>query len=401
MPQRKFDPPKTIAQAEMRAINRSAVLEYLRLAKKASRTEIARQLKISKPTVMRIIDQLTETGLVYSTGEKEGKKGRARDLLALNEKENLVIGIDIGGSHISVAMVNIGGEISYKNTILVEWGSAEANFDILVDIVQSALLQPIEPNTRILGVAIGVPGIIERQSGVVKLAPSLNWYDFPLLNRLNQIIDFPLLIENDVNLAVLSEYWFGAGIGIRDLVMVAIGTGIGAGIILDGKLHRGFQELSGEIGYILPGIQFLDQQYPGFGALEIIASGPGIAKRGNSKLAEIDPTRSISDITAAVVFQAARDGEIWAVQTVAETVDYLSLAIANITVCFDPELIILGGGVSKSADMLIDPIKKHLSGVIPSVPRIEQSQLKEKAVILGAVVGIFQKVTDYAVVHSV
>jgi len=382
----------------MRAINRSAVLEFLRLTKTASRTEIAKQLNISKPTVMRIIDQLMEDGLVYSTGQKEGQRGRSRDLLALNEKDNFVIGIDVGGSHISGAIANIGGEMVYEIECAVEWTCAEENFETLRNFIQSILIQPMGQTSRVLGIAIGVPGIIERQSGIVKIAPSLNWKDYPLLHKLNEIVDLPILIENDVNLGVLGEYWFGAGVGINDLVMIAIGTGIGAGIILDSKLHRGYQESSGEIGYILPGTQFLDHQYPGFGALEIVTSGKAIAERGLSRFTELNPDKLVPEINAADVFQAAREGQTWAAQIVAETVDYLSLAIANVTVCFDPELIILSGGVSDAADLLIEPIKKRIAGVIPRVPRIEQSQLKGKAVILGAVVRVFQKVTGYAVV---
>jgi len=400
MNKRKTQHPKTIAQSEMRAINRSAVLEYLRLTKTASRTEIAEQLKISKPTAMRIIDQLMADEFVYSTGQKEGQKGRSRDLLALKEKENLVIGIDLGGGHISATIANIGGEIIYEIQSAVDWASADENFETLTDIIQSILLQPIDPSAKVLGIAIGVPGIVAKESGVVKIAPSMNWKDFPLLDQLNAIIDLPIIIENDVNLAVLGEHWFGTGIGINDLVMIAIGTGIGAGIILDGKLHRGYRASSGEIGYIVPGIQFLDHQYPGFGALEIIASGKGIGERGLRKFKELNPDEPVPIIRAVEVFQAARDGEPWATQIVAETVDYLSLAIANITVCFDPEIIILGGGVSGAADLLIEPIKNRLAGVIPRVPHIEQSNLKEKAVILGAVVRVFQRVTDYAVVQS-
>ncbi len=384
----------------MRVINRSAVLDFLRLTKTASRTEIAKQLNISKPTVMRIIDQLMDDGFVYSTGQKEGQRGRSRDLLALNEKGNLVIGIDVGGSHISGAITNIGGEMIYEVECAVEWTSAEENFETLLNFTQSILIQPMGLTSRVLGIAIGVPGIIERQSGIVKIAPILYWKDYPLLQKLNEKVDLPILIENDVNLGVLGEYWFGAGVGINDLVMITIGTGIGAGIILDRKLHRGYQESSGEIGYILPGTQFLDHQYPGFGALEIVASGKGIAERGLSRFIELNPNKRVPEINAADVFQAAHEGETWAVQIVSETVDYLSLAIANVTVCFDPELIILGGGVSNSADLLIGPIKKRIAGVIPRVPRIEESCLKDKAVFFGAVVSVFQKVTDYSVVHS-
>jgi predicted NBD/HSP70 family sugar kinase len=182
--------------------------------------------------------------------------------------------------------------------------------------------------------------------------------------------------------------------------MVAIGTGIGAGIILDGKLHRGHSEASGEVGYILPGVQFLGSQYPGFGALESVASGKGIADQAARTWSRMHAGKEPPDLDAADVFQAAREEQAWAVQVVAETVDYLSLALANLSACLDPELIILGGGIASSAGMLIEPIRRRLTGVIPRLPRIEGSQLNDQAAILGAVVRVFQNYTDYSVVHN-
>jgi glucokinase len=392
--------PKTIAQTEMRNINRSAVLEYLRLVKTTSRTEIANQLNISLPSIARIIEQLIAAGLVRSTGQKESGRGRGRDLLELNIDQNLVIGIDLGGSHISGALVNLGGKIlhEYRDSIIGDNG--EENYQKLAAFLQMLLVESQNQTSRILGIAIGVPGILDSQTGIVKLAPGLGWKDFPLLQRLEQTTALQITLENDVNLATLGEQWFGAGQGVRDLVMVAIGTGIGAGIILDGKLHRGYSEASGEVGYILPGIQFLDNQYPGFGALESVASGKGIAEHAAKQWSRFHMNQAPPLMEAADVFQAAREGQAWAVQVVAETVDYLSLALANVIVCLDPELVILGGGIANSASMLIEPIKKRLTGVIPRIPRIEESLLSNQAPILGAVVRVFQKYTDYSVVHS-
>src|SRR5512137_2632534 len=131
--------PKTIAQAEMRNINRSAVLEYLRLGKRASRTEIAHQLHISLPSVARIVEQLIDSGLVRSTGQKEQSRGRGRDLLELNVEENLVIGIDLGGSHVSGALVNLGGEIlhDYRDSTLA--GSGEENYQNLARFLRTII----------------------------------------------------------------------------------------------------------------------------------------------------------------------------------------------------------------------------------------------------------------------
>ena len=382
----------------MRNINRSAVLDYLRIVKTSSRTEIADQLHLSLPSIARIIEQLIEYGLVISTGRKEQGRGRSRDLLALNVDENIVIGIDLGGSHICGGLVNLGGDIlnEYRDSTI--GGSAEENYQKLAAFLGMMLEQAGNLKSRILGITIGIPGILDNQAGLVKLAPGLLWKDYPLLQKLEKITDLPINLENDVNLAALGELWFGAGQGVRDLVMVAIGTGIGAGIILDGKLHRGYSDASGEIGYILPGIRFLDNQYPSFGALESVASGKGIVDQAIRKWSELHGSLKAPKMEAVDVFQAARTGETWAVDVMSETIDYLSLALANVIVCLDPELVILGGGFSGSASMLLEPIKNRLTGVIPRLPRIEKSLLKDQAAILGAVVSTFQKFTDYSVV---
>ncbi len=392
---------KTIAQTEMRAINRSAVLEYLRLAKTASRTELAAELMISKPTVMRIVDDLIADGLILSLDEKEKGARRSRELLALNSSHNLVLGVDIGGSHLSGIIATIGGEILYQNRAAVTWSTSDANFKTIIQYINELQKEALQYSAKILGIAVGVPGIIESNTGLVTIAPSLNWSNFPLLEKLESVIDIPVIVENDVNLAVLGENWFGIGEGVNNLVMISVGTGIGAGIILDGKLHRGFRDSSGEIGYLLPGIQYLDNQYPGFGALESLASCSGITDRAVKYLKSTSSPFDLSKVDAAYVFDQARLGQTWAKNIVNETIDYLSLAIANISVCFDPELIIIGGGIAGSVDMLIEPIQKRLQNVIPIVPKIAGSLLLNNAPLLGAVVRVFQKCEDYTVVHIV
>jgi predicted NBD/HSP70 family sugar kinase len=385
----------------MRAINRSAVLEYLRLSKTASRTELSTELMISKPTVMRIVDDLLAAGLIISLDEREKGARRSRELLALNAPNNLVLGVDIGGSHISAIIATIGGEILYQNRTAVNWSSSESNYQTLIQYIKHLRKEALAFPVNILGIAIGVPGIIDSTNGVVRIAPSLNWHNFPLLEKLESALDIPVIVENDVNLAVLGENWFGIGEGVNNLVMISVGTGIGSGIILDGKLHRGFRDSSGEIGYLLPGVQYLDNQYPGFGALESLASCSGITDRAIKSLKSTTTHFDISKVDAQYVFDQAREGQTWAKNIVNETVDFLSLAIANISVCFDPELIIIGGGIAGSIDMLIAPIQKRLMNVIPFVPKLEGSRLLNNAPLLGAVVRVFQKCEDYTVVHVV
>ena len=393
----RFQELTTIAQPEMRAINRTAVLKYLRLANTASRTELSVQLKISKPTVKRIIDELVNDGWVLNLEEKEKGFRRSRDLLAIDSSGNLAIGIDLGGSHISGIVGNIGGEILYQSRIPMNCQAAEYNYEELLRFIDKLKGEAAKIKGRVLGVAVGVPGIVENKSGTVKIAPSLNWENFPLLDKLKSMIALPILLENDVNLAALGENWFGVGVGVENMVMVSIGTGIGAGIILEGRLYRGFRDSSGEIGYMLPGITYLDKKYPGFGALEGLASCKGIAEKAYKAAMQKGKNIGRETFDTEQVFTAAGSGEPWAKEIIAETIDLLSLAVANVSVIADPELIIIGGGIIGSAEQFIGPVKNRLKGVIPFIPEIAASALKSDAPLLGCVVRVFQKSVEYTV----
>ena len=390
--------PRTISQTEMRLINRSAVVEYLRLVDHASRTQISRVLGISKPTVMRIINQLMEDGFVISIGKDRSGKGRHQEVLALDKHNNLVIGVDIGGSHIGTGVITIGGKILHSLFRDVTWGDPDGNLIQIESIIEEILVFAKKENGRLLGIAIGVPGIVESETGMVRLAPSMNWIDVPLRDKLRKKFELPISIENDVNLAVLGEHWYGGGIGVENLVMVSIGTGIGAGLILNGSLYRGHRESSGEIGYILPDVNYLRNQYPGFGALESVASGHGIAQIAKAAADRTKLNPAEHHLKATDVFKAARNGEQWALEITSQTSEYLGLALANIAACFDPEMIIIGGGVSNAFDLLVEPIKERIAGVIPNMPRIICSQLDQKAVLLGSVVSIVKKVMQYSVI---
>ncbi len=396
----EFFQSPTIAQAEMRAINRSAVLEYLRLSKQASRTELAAQLKISKPTAMRIVDDLLSTNIVCTVGQREGGIGRNQELLSLNTCANLVIGIDLGGSHIGGGVLNIGGKVLFQSREEVTWNTPDGNFEIIAAYAKSLIQESARHAGKVLGMAIGVPGIVSNDYSTVVLSPGLNWVNYPLGERLQPLLPVPLMLENDVNLAALGEHWFGKGVGVNNLVFIAIGTGIGAGIILDGKLYRGHRNSSGEIGYLLPEVALLNNKYPGFGALESLASGKGIAERAARIRAAAKPGKQTESFTLASILESASQNEKWARDLFDETLDYLSQAIANVSVCFDPQMIILGGGVAQPLAPYVHRISERIKDVIPFVPQIAVSSLLHTAPLLGSVTRVFQKATEYVTVQT-
>jgi len=247
---------------------------------------------------------------------------------------------------------------------------------------------------------VGAPGITLRQEGIVKWAFQLRWQDFPLKARLAGRYNLPIAVDNDVNLAALGELWFGAGQNVQNMILVAIGTGIGAGIIIDGALYRGAHEAAGEIGSMLTGREFLGQNYQDFGALESVASGTGIAERARRALKSRRSTTGLESLLAEEVFEAARQGQKWARNIIEETVDYLAVAIANLSASFDPEIIILGGGVSRSADLLVEPILRRVAPCLPTVPKLVVSSLGRRAAVMGIVTTILHNALNYCVVRK-
>ena len=241
--------PLTITASAMRDINRSAILETIRRESPISRSTIARRLDVSLPTVMRIVNQLAEEGLVHSHGDSEWSGGRRRALLEFNGDGFVVLGVDLGGTKMYGAISNLCGEIIDELDIGRHGTTGEDSYDRLVTLIDTLLASPKLEGRKVRGIGVGAPGITRHKEGIVKWAYTLNWQDFPLKARLSERYGLPIIVDNDVNLAALGELWFGAGQNTQNMILVAIGTGIGAGIIINRALYRGSRESSGEIGH--------------------------------------------------------------------------------------------------------------------------------------------------------
>lgn len=391
---------RTITATGMRGINRSAILEIIRRQSPISRTVIAERLNVSLPTVMRIVDELIDEGFVRLQGTAEWSGGRRRSLLEFNAKGHVVIGIDLGGTKMFGAIADLGGNIVDEVNIGRHGTSGEESYNQLVELIDTLLASSKLEGRRIRGIGVGAPGITQHKEGIVKWAFTLNWRDYPLKAKLAARYNLPITVDNDVNLAALGEFWFGVGQNAQNMVLVAVGTGIGAGIIIDGTLYRGSHEASGEIGHMIPDREFLGQPHKEFGALENVASGTGIAERARQVLrGRRDPTE-LESLSAEDVFDAARQGQKWARVVVDEAVDYLAVAIANLCVSFDPELIVLGGGVTRSADLLIQPILRRIDGTLPTLPRLVVSTLGRRAAAMGAITNVLHNTADFYIVHK-
>jgi glucokinase-like ROK family protein len=378
----------------IRSLNKTAVFDIVREEGPLTRSEIARKLDISLPTVMRVTNDLIDKKLIMMNGEMVSHGGRPSPLLAFNPHGHAVMGIDLGGTKMFGTIADLAGNIQHE--IYVPWnnGDAQNSLQSLYQLIDTLKNKPRPQGQDLSGIGIGAPGFTIWGKGIVKWAPSLGWRDFPLQDLIQEKYGLPVLVENDVNLAALGEYTFGAGKNASSLVCIAIGTGIGSGIVINRKILHGFNYTAGEVGYLLPDVSFLGKRFDGFGALEQIASGTGVAEQAIAALKDRKDT-PLEDITSEFVFNSARQGEAWAREIVNSTIDYISLAIASISVIVDPEMIVLGGGVSREGDMLIEPIRQRLEGAIPVVPKLVQSDLGYRASVMGAIAMILDLTADY------
>jgi len=389
---------RTITGTDMRDINRSAILEIIRRESPISRTTIARRLGVSLPTVMRIVDELTEEGFVRMHGDTEWSGGRRRSLLEFNAEGHVVMGIDLGGANMFGALADLGGNVIDEVEIDRHSAGGEECLRHLAELIEALLASPKLQGRQVRGVGVGVPGITHHREGVVSWAFALNWQDYPLKAKLMERFHMPITVDNDVNLAALGELWFGAGQKAQNMVFITVAAGIGAGIIIDGALYRGSHEASGEIGHFVPGREFLGQCYAEFGALESMASGTGITERARRVLAA--QGTAAEGLRVEQVFEAARQGQPWAQEIIDETVDYLAIAVANMSVAFDPEIIVLGGSVTHFADQLIGPMLRRINGAIPTPPPLVVSALGRRAVVMGAITHVLHNTADFYLVRK-
>ncbi len=391
--------------ALLRKVNESAVLRLLREEGPFARVDIARHLQLSPPTITRITANLIESGLVLEQEAGSSTGGRPPTLLEFNASAGSVIGVYIG-QQMTGALADLGGQVLARRS--KESVPGDAGVRCLTRLITDLMEEAEAQGLRVRGVAVGAPSIVHFPAGIVVWSPTLGWQNLPLKDILEQELGVPVIIENEVNLIALGESWRGEGQGLDHLVCISLGEGIGAGLILNGRLYRGAGSAAGEIGYMIPGEQCLGQEYNTFGCLEGIAGSLGIIRRAQERIeaGETSVLRNGSQngaqmhaLTVFQVLEAADQGDALARAVVSETVDYLSVAIVNLTCLIAPERIIISGELAEYADLFIEPIQRRMAGLIPHTPDIVVSKLKLDAIIFGAVAAALRETSDALFVH--
>ena len=272
-------------------------------------------------------------------------------------------GVDVGGTTVKMGFFETDGRLIDKWEIRTN--TQEHGREILPDIahaIDNKLAQEGISKSEVEGVGIGVPGPV-RSDGVVNSCVNLGWGVFNVAEELGSLTGLKVKVGNDANVAALGEMWKGGAMGCSDVIVVTLGTGVGGGIIVDGHIVAGFNGAGGEIGHITVNNDEIEPCNCGqYGCLEQYTSATGIVRMAKRKLAksnEETSLRKFSDLTAKDIFDEAKAGDTLALQLVDDLGEILGSALSNVACVVNPEVIVIGGGVSKAGQILIDTIQKH------------------------------------------
>lgn len=277
--------------------------------------------------------------------------------------EKYCFGVDIGGTGVKVGLFDMSGNLLDKWSF--ETRRTGKGKDILVDVAQFINQKIKEMNLdkeQILGIGAGLPGPI-RDDGYVPELANLGMADFNLVEDLSGLTGLTVKAGNDANVAALGEQWKGSGKGFQSMIMITLGTGIGGGVIVNGKILAGSSGAAGEIGHML--VNPDEDRICGCGkrgCLEQYASATGIVRMANDFLKDYDKSTGLAgagDITAKLVFDLAKKGDELALKVVDEACRYLGIALAHVAQVVDPEAFVIGGGVSQAGDIILEHVKKH------------------------------------------
>ena len=304
------------------------------------------------------------------------------------------IGIDVGGTNVKIALVDDKGSILYSNSVPTR---AEMGYEYTVNNIKQAIRDLMSETkvTGIEGIGFDFPGQIDYKNGIVRLAPNIpGWVNIPIAKIIEDEFKIPTRIDNDVHCAALGELNFGAGKGCENFICMTVGTGIGSGIVINGKLVRGASNAAGELGHIK--LQMHEGPLCGcgdHGCLEAFASGPSIVAIAEEyilggKSTKFRELASGGEITPFIVAEAAKQGDPVARRIFARIGEYIGFGLSSVVNLLNPEKIIIGGGVADAGDILLDPIKetikKRAMVVAGSAVEIVPAKLGNTAGVIGA-----------------
>ncbi len=317
------------------------------------------------------------------------------------EETRHIIGVDLGGTSINVGAVPVGGGTVLGMRSMPTDAHVGAKFVVdrivgmIRDVMRDAAREGGFEDTAFIGIGVGSPGPLDRETGTVLETPNLGWRNFPLRDLIANRVGLDTELDNDANAATLGEWWQGAARGVDNVLGVTLGTGIGGGIVLNGEVYHGASDVAAEIGHMT--IDSTGRKCPcgNYGCLEAYASGPAIAARAVEQLEKGEPSLipdlvggDLSKVTAETVSEAILAGDQYAVDVMRETAQFLGTGVANLINILNPQMIVISGGVTRAGEYLFGPLRSEVRRRAFEPARaaceIVGSELGDMAGVIGA-----------------
>ena len=388
----------SITPSRMRSINQTAVLEYVRVNRVVSRSELSEALGLSLPSVVRIVDELIEKKLIRFSGQFEKSGGRRRPLIEFDMASNIAVSVEVGDRIINGAIIDLEGNVLERRVTPCPTVDPDTILDTLLRTVAALHTIAQASDKNYLGIAVEVPCVAETSTGkILSSEPSLFWDHLPLGDILREKFKVPNIVENDSNAAALGEMWYGNHQGIYNLALIQLRKGLGVGLIVDGSIYRGANNAAGELGHLVfSPDNFRRTHDGGYGPVERTIAGIGLIEKARQKLTALgDP--GAETVTYSRIFDDYQNGLEWPKQIVQELIDMLSMVIVTVHGMMDCEKTILAGEVIEHAGFLVDEIRSRIYSNIV----VEESTIGVGASLLGGIVALIQREMDYCVLKSV
>jgi glucokinase len=373
-------------------LNTFLVLDAVRSRGRITRSQLARELRLSDASVSRIVKRLIVSGSIEELPGEPTARGRTPSILRFVGPIGAVIAVDLGGTRCHGALADLAG-----GTVAEDFRSAGAGGDAagaLFACIAALRSRADALEWPVRATVVGIPALIDPASGLATAGPNVRWQGYDLLGALRESLSEPFEVDNDVNLGALGQAWRGAGRGVDSFVVISIGTGVGGAVVIDGHLIRGRHNAAGEMANfpVWPAGASSASRPSGF---EDVASGPALRARAAELVSLGEPTSlADDDFDVADVFAAAVNGDAVGVRVVSELVGHCAAAVAGTTALVDPDRIILDGRIGRALQPWLNDLRALVAAQVFRPPEIVISELGPNATVTGAIARALAIVTE-------
>ena len=372
----------------MKSVNKSTILNKIRTDAPISRAQIAKETTLTPPTVSSNVKELIEEGLVKESQLGESQGGRKPTMLLINHQSLYVIGVDAGPEMIECILVDLSGEVIQRASSKLQIPINNTEFlTTLKNCIHTCLQATPSLLPKVIGIGVAMHGVVEIETGTSLFAPILGLTNIPIKEELEKEFEVDVKVENDARAMALGESWFGDHGDVSSMLVVNIGRGVGAGLVIDGKLYHGAQDIAGEVGHMTIDLHGDVCECGNRGCLQTFITGPSIVRRVKNHI--LQEQQDFQLITGEKVYELATSGHEAFATLFRETGEIIGIGLTNLIHIINPEKIVLGGGVTKSKKFILPEILNTIEARALT-PRARQTvvtmtKLGDDATLMGAV----------------